>query len=83
MKLLVGVWATDDAHFGREKAALLKAIKQHGTTWIAAISVGSEDLYRKDITPQRLAQQIYEVRGMVRQDNKSLKVNQLTLSLPF
>ncbi|KAJ3541869.1 hypothetical protein NM208_g4403 [Fusarium decemcellulare] len=74
MKILVGVWATDDAHFGAEKAALLKAIKTHGTSWIAAISVGSEDLYRKDITPQKLATHIYDVRGMVRQYNKNLKV---------
>ncbi|KAI8716243.1 Glycoside hydrolase family 17 [Fusarium sp. LHS14.1] len=74
IKILVGVWATDDAHFGREKAALLSAIKAHGTDWIAAISVGSEDLYRKDITPQKLAQQIYDVRGMVRQFNKNLRV---------
>ncbi|CVK94848.1 related to glucan 1,3-beta-glucosidase [Fusarium mangiferae] len=74
MKILVGVWATDDAHFGRDKAALLKVIKQYGTDWIAAISVGSEDLYRKDISPDKLAQQIYDVRGMVRQFNKNLKV---------
>lgn len=74
IKILVGVWATDDAHFGREKAALLSAIKAHGTDWIAAISVGSEDLYRKDISPQKLATQIYDVRGMVRQYNKNLRV---------
>ncbi|KAF5025718.1 hypothetical protein F66182_2185 [Fusarium sp. NRRL 66182] len=74
MKILVGVWSTNDAHFGAEKAALLKAIKAHGTTWIAAISVGSEDLYRKDISPQKLATQIYDVRGMVRQFNKNIKV---------
>ncbi|KAH6867710.1 family 17 glycoside hydrolase [Thelonectria olida] len=74
LKILVGVWATDDAHFGAEKAALLKAIKTHGTDWIAAISVGSEDLYRKDITPQKLATQIYDVRGMVGQFSKKIKV---------
>ncbi|KAG3181760.1 hypothetical protein PC129_g25386, partial [Phytophthora cactorum] len=60
LKVLVGVWATDDARCGAEEAALLKAIKAHGTSWIAAISVGSEDLYRKDITPQKLATQIYD-----------------------
>lgn len=75
LKILVGVWATDDAHFGRDKAALLKVIKAQGTDWIAAISVGSEDLYRKDITPQKLATQIYDVRGMVGQFNKNIKVN--------
>ncbi|KAM5354562.1 hypothetical protein ACJ41O_001209 [Fusarium nematophilum] len=74
MKILVGVWATDDAHFGREKAALLQAIKTHGTDWIAAISVGSEDLYRKDISPQKLATQIYDVRGMVGQFSKKRKI---------
>jgi glucan 1,3-beta-glucosidase len=74
MKILVGVWATDDAHFGRDKKALLNAIKKHGTGWIAAISVGSEDLYREDISPQKLAQQIYDVRGMVHQYNKNIKV---------
>ncbi|KAF3939200.1 hypothetical protein ABW19_dt0204127 [Dactylella cylindrospora] len=73
-KLLVGVWATDGAHFGREKAALEAAIRQYGTGWIAAISVGSEDLYRKDISPQQLANQIYDVRGMVRQWNNKLLV---------
>jgi len=73
-KVLVGVWATDNAHFGREKAALLQAIKTHGTGWIAGISVGSEDLYRKDISPQQLANLIFDVRGMVRQYNKNLLV---------
>ncbi|EGX45311.1 hypothetical protein TWF569_009025 [Orbilia oligospora] len=65
-KILVGVWATDDGHFNAEKQALEAAIRTHGWDWIAAVSVGSEDLYRKDISPQKLAGQIYDVRGMVR-----------------
>jgi len=70
--ILVGVWATDDAHFGREKAALNQAIAQYGHSWIIGISVGSEDLYRaqfqntNEIDPGTLAQRIYDVRGMVR-----------------
>jgi len=65
-KLLVGVWAQDDAHYAAEKAALTAAIQQHGHKWILAVSVGSEDLYRNDNPPARLAGQIREVRQMVR-----------------
>ena len=64
--ILVGVWAEDSAHFEKEKQALLDAISAHGTDWIIAISVGSEDLYRKDSNPNTLANRIYDVRGMVR-----------------
>ncbi|KAF2716296.1 glycoside hydrolase family 17 protein [Polychaeton citri CBS 116435] len=65
-QLLVGIWAEDDTHYNNEKQALLNAIAAHGTGWILAISVGSEDLYRKDTSASKLAQQIYDVRGMVR-----------------
>ncbi|KAF3924548.1 hypothetical protein ABW21_db0206895 [Orbilia brochopaga] len=80
MKILVGVWATPADHFGAEKAALLTAIQRFGTGWIAGIAVGSEDLYRNTqagqlrINPQTLANQIYDVRGMVRQFNGGIKV---------
>jgi glucan endo-1,3-beta-D-glucosidase len=72
IKILVGVWVTDDGHFSREKDALYNAIQQYGSSWIAAISVGSEDLYRaqhqqtNEIDPGTLATRIYDVRGMVR-----------------
>lgn len=65
-QILVGVWAEDSNHFEAEKQALLDAISAHGKDWIIAITVGSEDLYRKDIDPQTLANRIYDVRGMVR-----------------
>ncbi|EPS40497.1 hypothetical protein H072_5639 [Dactylellina haptotyla CBS 200.50] len=74
IKILVGVWATDYNHFNAEKAALLDAIRRYGTGWIAGVSVGSEDLYRKDIAPSQLANQIYDVRGMVRQFNNQIQV---------
>jgi len=63
--LLVGVWATDSAHYDAEKGALLAAVDQYGVDWIIAISVGSEDLYRGDITASQMASQIYDVRGMM------------------
>lgn len=65
-KILVGVWTEDSAHYTAEKNALENAINAHGHDWILAISVGSEDLYRGDTTADTLAQQIYDVRGMVR-----------------
>jgi len=76
IKILVGIWATDYNHFSAEKAALLSAINNNNkrTDWIAAISVGSEDLYRKDISPSQLASQIYDVRGMIRQFDSSVQV---------
>nr|POF22138.1 putative glucan endo-1,3-beta-glucosidase eglc [Quercus suber] len=64
--ILVGVWTEDANHYNAEKEALKSAIAAHGTKWILAISVGSEDLYRGDTSASALAQQIYDVRGMVR-----------------
>lgn len=65
-KILVGIWTEDSAHYSAEKAALESAISAHGIDWILAISVGSEDLYRAEATADTLAQQIYDIRGMVR-----------------
>ena len=64
-QLLVGVWTEDDAHFEAEKQALLQAIQQYGSDWILAVSVGSEDLYRKDTDANTLASKINDVRGML------------------
>lgn len=63
--ILVGVWTQNAEHFAAEKAALLAAVQTHGFGWIVAVSVGSEDLYRKETTASTLAQQIYDVRGML------------------
>lgn len=65
-KILVGIWAEDSTHYNDEKNALEAAVAAHGVSWILAISVGSEDLYRGDTTASTLAGQIYDVRGMVR-----------------
>lgn len=63
--LLVGVWTEDGAHYAAEKEALTQAIKQYGTEWIIAVSVGSEDLYRGDTDAATLARQIEEVRSIL------------------
>ncbi len=65
-KILVGIWTQDLVHFNAEKNALVAAINAYGSSWILAISVGSEDLYRRETTAAILAGQIYDVRGMVR-----------------
>ena len=61
-KLLVGVWTENGAHYEAEKQALLAAIRQHGHDWIISVSVGSEDLYRKETSAATLAGQINDVR---------------------
>ncbi|CZR58493.1 uncharacterized protein PAC_08385 [Phialocephala subalpina] len=74
--ILVGILATT-ANFEAEKGALLQAVKQYGFDWVAAISVGSEDLYRGTHSPSQLASQIYDVRGMLQELpgwNGSIKV---------
>lgn len=65
-QLLVGIWTEDANHYNAEKEALKAAINAHGSDWIVSISVGSEDLYRGDTSAATLAQQIYDVRGMIR-----------------
>jgi len=65
-QILVGIWAEDSTHYTAEKNALQAAIDAHGSDWIIAISVSSEDLYRGDTDANTLAQQVYDVRGMVR-----------------
>jgi len=72
VKLWVGVWNFDDAKFGREKAALMSQLGKTGdhTKWLAGINVGSESLYRKEVSAQKLAGQIYDVRGLVHEKYK-------------
>jgi exo-beta-1,3-glucanase (GH17 family) len=40
-------------------------VETHGFDCRVAVSVGSEDLYQGDTTTSTLAQQIYDVRGML------------------
>lgn len=65
MQILVGLDDSDD-QFPAEKGALIAAVRKHGWDWLAAVSVGSESLYRGAIAPQDLAGKIEDVRGMVR-----------------
>lgn len=63
--LLIGVWTEDNTHYEAEKAALVQVVQQHGTAWLIAVSVGSEDLYRANTDATTLAHQINEVRTLL------------------
>lgn len=65
LHILVGI-DDKDSDFELEKGALIDAIEQYGWGWIAAVSVGSESLYRGDTGPASLATKIKDVRGMLK-----------------
>jgi exo-beta-1,3-glucanase (GH17 family) len=71
VKVNVGVWAVDRANFEAGKRALEDSIQTFGSDWLNTVSVGSESLYRKEIHPQVLAQQIYDVKRMVQIGDKA------------
>ncbi len=65
-KLFVGVWPNDDAHFNDEKNALSSYLPLLSTSNVQAVLVGSEALYRKDLTPQELADKINNIRDFIK-----------------
>ena len=68
VKILAGVWTQDDAHYSAEKGALLDALQRwpNWQNWLIAVSVGSEDLYRKEVPGSQITSKVYDVRGMLR-----------------
>lgn len=63
-KIHATIWSSDDK-FGAEKGALERAMRAHGSDWLAGVTVGSEALYRNEINPHVLAERIWDVKGMV------------------
>lgn len=74
IKIWAGIWGSDDVKFAKEKKALEDTIRANGASWLMGINVGSEALYRKEIQPGKLAQQIYDVKGMVQKSLGASKV---------
>ncbi|KAK9459779.1 glycoside hydrolase superfamily [Lipomyces oligophaga] len=64
-KLVLGVWPTDDTHFSEEKTALSTYLPTIDASYIPTILVGSEALYRGDLTADELASDINAVRDLV------------------
>jgi len=65
LKIWAGLWTFPEEKFKQEKAALEAAIRQQGTGWLAGVSVGSESMYRKEYPGWKVADMIYDVKGMV------------------
>ncbi|KAH8154378.1 uncharacterized protein LAJ45_02146 [Morchella importuna] len=66
-KIVLGVWPTDDAKFEIEKETLKEFIPKFGFENIYAITVGSESLYRKELTGAKLATKINEVKDILKE----------------
>ncbi|KAK9481101.1 glycoside hydrolase superfamily [Lipomyces japonicus] len=64
VQLVVGVWPTDDTHFSEEKQALTTYLPGYASN-VYAVTVGSEALYRGDLTAEQLASDIDEIRTLV------------------
>lgn len=62
----LGVWPTDEGHYAAEKAALWAYLPRLSVKSIRGITVGSETLYRKEMTAEQLADKIKEIKGMLR-----------------
>lgn len=80
VKLWVGIWNVPDEKFGVEKDAVVKAFVKYPQVdkWLAGFNVGSESFYRKEVTGSKLANQIYDVRGMI----KAIKPPNVSATFP-
>lgn len=63
--LFVGIWPNDDAHFAEEKSALQTYLPKIKSSTVEGFLVGSEALYRDDLSASDLASRIDEVRDLV------------------
>ncbi|SCU79503.1 LADA_0B01112g1_1 [Lachancea dasiensis] len=63
--IFLGVWPNDDAHFEAEKQALQTYLPWIKSSTIRAILVGSEALYRGDLTASELSDKINSVRDLI------------------
>lgn len=78
ISLVVGVWPTDSYHFEQEKQALYDTLPHMSRDNVEAVCVGSEALYRGDLTPQQLAHKINEVKWHLQhiEDDQGRSYNQ-------
>lgn len=65
MKVWMGIWEVDDTHYAAEKAALSTYLPTISKDYVAGISVGSEALYRGDLTPSALAAKISDIKSLI------------------
>ncbi|SCU86417.1 LAFA_0E00628g1_1 [Lachancea sp. 'fantastica'] len=63
--IFLGVWPNDDAHYAAEKAALQNYLPWIKSSTVRGILVGSEALYRGDLTASELSDKINDIRSFV------------------
>lgn len=64
-QVMFGIWPNDDAHFAEEKQALQDYLPNISRDTVKVFTVGSEALYREDLTASDLADRISEVRDLL------------------
>mgnify|MGYP003365488496 FL=1 len=69
--VFVGVWPNDDAHFQAEQDALKAYLPNIKKDTVAGFLVGSEALYRDDLTASQLAEKINTIRTLIESINDS------------
>lgn len=62
---MAGIWPTDDSHFEDEKNALKTYLPKISKSTIKVFTVGSEALYREDLTGSELADKITEIKELL------------------
>lgn len=63
--IFLGIWPNDEDHFQAEKNALSSFLPNLKSSTIAGFLVGSEALYRDDLTASQLADKINDIRNYV------------------
>lgn len=63
--IFTGIWPTPMEHFEREKAALREFLPTLKYDTVKAFLVGSESLYRKNLTAEELAGRITDIRSLL------------------
>lgn len=64
-QVFFGIWPTDDAHYQAEKNALQTYLPSIKESTVAGFLVGSEALYREDLTAAQLADKINDARSFI------------------
>ncbi|KAL6946782.1 hypothetical protein ACO0QE_001631 [Hanseniaspora vineae] len=65
VKLWLGIWEVDDAHFEAEQNALSTYLPEIDSSLVNGFLVGSEALYRGDLSPSALAGKIQTIQKLV------------------
>ncbi|CCE82795.1 Piso0_002542 [Millerozyma farinosa CBS 7064] len=65
-ELFLGIWPTDDSHFEAEKSALQSYLPNISKNTVKYFLVGSEALYRNDMSASDLASKIDDVKSLLK-----------------